>query len=248
MVDVVSTTTYSYDAAGPILSEDGPCADDTVSYTYDNTGQLQPARDTETGGATNRLHEQLGYVYGVAGGRLARFMTLLAVLSATPLALAYYDPGVQRWINRDPLGEPGFEVVQRPGLSDRVWRVEHRDQASWINPYAFVANRIGAYVDALGLQWISILFPPSTGGNNYIKCALVSETAPITGATPGKHSLNGQSLCIWRCSVGGDEIPKTTTVITLTTEPKPCQPPKCGNRKTPVVPYRPTDWGDDLYE
>jgi len=30
-------------------------------------------------------------------------LALLALLSATNLASAYYDPGVQRWINRDPL-------------------------------------------------------------------------------------------------------------------------------------------------
>ncbi len=36
MVDGVGTTFYTYDAAGQILSEDGPWADDTVSYTYAN--------------------------------------------------------------------------------------------------------------------------------------------------------------------------------------------------------------------
>jgi RHS repeat-associated protein len=36
MVDGVGTTTYGYDAAGQILSEDGPWPDDTVSYTYNN--------------------------------------------------------------------------------------------------------------------------------------------------------------------------------------------------------------------
>ena len=36
MVDAAGTTAYSYDAAGQILSEDGPWADDTVSYTYTN--------------------------------------------------------------------------------------------------------------------------------------------------------------------------------------------------------------------
>jgi len=36
MVDAVGATTYGYDAAGQILSEDGPWADDTVSYTYNN--------------------------------------------------------------------------------------------------------------------------------------------------------------------------------------------------------------------
>ncbi len=36
MVDGVGTTAYGYDAAGQLLSEDGPWADDTVSYTYNN--------------------------------------------------------------------------------------------------------------------------------------------------------------------------------------------------------------------
>ncbi|HLX70603.1 MAG TPA: RHS repeat-associated core domain-containing protein [Verrucomicrobiae bacterium] len=36
MVDGVGTTAYSYDAAGQLLSEAGPWASDTVSYTYAN--------------------------------------------------------------------------------------------------------------------------------------------------------------------------------------------------------------------
>jgi RHS repeat-associated protein len=36
MVDAVGTTVYGYDAAGQLLSEDGPWAYDTVNYTYAN--------------------------------------------------------------------------------------------------------------------------------------------------------------------------------------------------------------------
>ncbi len=36
MVDGVGTTVYGYDAVGQLLSEDGPWANDTVSYTYEN--------------------------------------------------------------------------------------------------------------------------------------------------------------------------------------------------------------------
>ena len=36
MVDAVGTTVYSYDGASQLLSEDGPWASDTVSYTYNN--------------------------------------------------------------------------------------------------------------------------------------------------------------------------------------------------------------------
>jgi hypothetical protein len=34
-------------------------------------------------------------------------LLLLMLLAGAPLAEAYYDPGIQRWINRDPVGEPG---------------------------------------------------------------------------------------------------------------------------------------------
>jgi YD repeat-containing protein len=36
MVDAAGTTVYAYTSFGALLSEDGPWADDTVSYTYDN--------------------------------------------------------------------------------------------------------------------------------------------------------------------------------------------------------------------
>jgi RHS repeat-associated protein len=36
MVDAIGTTRYSYDAAGQLLSEDGPWESDTVSYSYNN--------------------------------------------------------------------------------------------------------------------------------------------------------------------------------------------------------------------
>ena len=36
MLDATGTNGYAYDAAGQLLSEDGPWSDDTVSYTYNN--------------------------------------------------------------------------------------------------------------------------------------------------------------------------------------------------------------------
>jgi hypothetical protein len=38
---------------------------------------------------------------------LPRALALLALFFATNPASAYYDPGVQRWINRDPVAEEG---------------------------------------------------------------------------------------------------------------------------------------------
>lgn len=39
MVDGQGTTNYAYDTRGQLLSEDGPYANDTVSYTYDDLGR-----------------------------------------------------------------------------------------------------------------------------------------------------------------------------------------------------------------
>jgi RHS repeat-associated protein len=42
-------------------------AGDSVSYTYDNEGELKTAIGRESGGTTNRLLEQFGYAYDAAG-------------------------------------------------------------------------------------------------------------------------------------------------------------------------------------
>ena len=71
-------------------------------------------------------------------------LSVLALLSAAPVASAYYDPGVQRWINRDPLGELGFGV-----LRSRETPIPRSER----NRYRFVGNSPVAYFDPLGLGW-----------------------------------------------------------------------------------------------
>jgi hypothetical protein len=55
------------DAAGHLLTKDGAWADDRVTITYDIVERLRSATGLESGGTTNRLHEQLGYAYAAAG-------------------------------------------------------------------------------------------------------------------------------------------------------------------------------------
>jgi hypothetical protein len=71
------------------------------------------------------------------------FLPLLALLSAPHLASAYYDPGVQRWINRDPKGELGFEVLTQ-GYTSPL--------GDGPNPYRLVANDSLNRMDPYGLQ------------------------------------------------------------------------------------------------
>jgi len=60
--------------------------------------------------------------------RTALFLSTLAVLSMVESVSAYYDPGVQRWINRDPIEESGG-----------------------INLFQFCKNNTLAYIDSFGL-------------------------------------------------------------------------------------------------
>jgi len=55
-------------------------------------------------------------------------LMLLALLSSSHMASAYYDPGVQRWVNRDPIKEQGG-----------------------INLYRFIANNSIGFIDLFGL-------------------------------------------------------------------------------------------------
>jgi RHS repeat-associated protein len=82
--------------------------------------------------------------------RLTAILTpLLLLLTSFHNASAYYDPGVQRWINRDPLGEPGFELIRsHPPVA----------QPGEANSYLFVANNPLNRVDSLGLKdWWKVI-------------------------------------------------------------------------------------------
>jgi hypothetical protein len=58
-------------------------------------------------------------------------------------ASGFYDPSVQRWINRDPIGESGFETGR--GFVGRGWILVSHD-------HAFVLNKPVNLRDAFGLH------------------------------------------------------------------------------------------------
>ena len=76
-------------------------------------------------------------------------VTLLALFCAPHLASAYYDPGVQRWINRDPCGEVGFEIA-RTGLPTTFWLLRAAKSIETANPYEGISNDEIDHVDADG--------------------------------------------------------------------------------------------------
>jgi RHS repeat-associated protein len=58
-------------------------------------------------------------------------------------ASGYYDPSVQRWLNRDPINEPGFKLLTR---NTRAFIAEEEK-----NLYGFVMNDPTSHLDARGL-------------------------------------------------------------------------------------------------
>jgi hypothetical protein len=118
------------------------------------------------------------------------WLTLL-FLSATLAGVfpthAYYDPGAQRWINRDPNKEPGFEIMQQTRINasqpvhtlgplvgraivvheDRglPQRVTENQQVQPLNPrettglYSFVLHDPINLKDTLGLKCLLNCFP-----------------------------------------------------------------------------------------
>jgi RHS repeat-associated protein len=150
----------------------------------------------------------------------------------------WYHPNLQRWPNRDPLGELGFELLRRSGESV---------ESSSVNLYRFVGNDPLRNVDSIGLQFLRIAGPTGTLNGVSKVCSLVSKTDPINH--PGSEN-HGKSACIWRCREVSPEISGCTEPISEITYTKPgksCPRPP-GLNKVNVRPYRPPEWGDDVYE
>ncbi len=94
----------------------------------------------------------------LAGANTMRFSSKPAILSATGAwgfyyyGYRFYDPGMQRWLNRDPLGEVSFEVLRK-----------RRAKAVGDGPnfYTFVRNTPINGCDAIGLACRGHCAPPA---------------------------------------------------------------------------------------
>ncbi len=81
----------------------------------------------------------------------------------------YYDPNLQRWLNRDPIGESGFELRRfRNGVMLRV--IALLQIIGGNNLFEFIQNQPTEGYDALGLDGTT----PQTGPNSFA-CALATK-------------------------------------------------------------------------
>ena len=125
---------------------------------------------------------------------------LLAVL---PSAQAFYDPGAQRWINRDPLGELGLGVLTSHSAENQDEFAELLPEGP--NLYAVVGNKPIHTIDADGRarKW-ELPEPPSfpLPGGRSVKPTFTYIFYPNPGCPQW-----------WACLISGPPDPPDTVVI-----------------------------------
>jgi hypothetical protein len=90
--------------------------------------------------------------------QLRCWLVLLSLAASLQITLGYYDPAAQHWINRDPVGEPGFQAAK--ALSSVGHQVSFaRNAIRRQGLYHFVGNSPLSVVDAFGLSGV----PQSAG-------------------------------------------------------------------------------------
>ena len=88
----------------------------------------------------------------------AILIPLLFTLLSHQTARAYYDPGVQRWINRDPLADQGLFILRLQ--SRRFVPVPIVERTEGPNLYSIVSNDPENAVDPIGTFSIRMIpFP-----------------------------------------------------------------------------------------
>jgi RHS repeat-associated protein len=137
----------------------------------------------------------------------------------------FYDPNLQRWLNRDPLGEDGG-----------------------VNLYAFVANNPVGKVDPFGHQLLRFLRqclkPVSTGGP--YTPTFCKQTGAYDVPFDTDAGTPAAKLCVYKCTGGGymsdEALPRAIRRVVIKVPPgQPCpsndnvahkpeaQPPKLGH-------------------
>jgi hypothetical protein len=135
----------------------------------------------------------------------------------------FYDPALQRWINRDPLGDLGFENVRRVSIAKNSRRLSHEVLIGGLNSYTFVKNAPSDNADNFGL--IASSFPlgpqPPTAPNpnpNPSPCG-PPPVGPCWPIPCGLSGIDDLVYCVIRCALGGRGVPVGRPICLL------CFPP-----------------------
>ena len=148
MVDAVGTTRYTYDAAGQLLTEDGPFTSDTVTNTYSNRRRVALSLQQPTGDLDQRL--RLGSGRAADQRHLCRRVVLL--IPTRPCTPAVRAGWFSNWACRveptitnsyDPVARLLATVLQNSGGSTLDAALYGYNTGSQRTAYT---NAAGAYV------------------------------------------------------------------------------------------------------
>ena len=140
----------------------------------------------------------------------------------------FYDPGLQRWINRDPLGEPGFELIRHlsTGRGGPIPLSLGAELIPGPNLYWYVGNRPSSYTDPFGLE-------PGYGNPVSGPNGPIGPSNPYAPGWPyypnGIFYQPGSSSCMENCL---NNYPGPSAALGLT-------PLGLLNAKCPFTEYRP---------
>ena len=134
--------------------------------------------------------------------RMRSAILIAALFFSVATVSAYYDPGMQRWLNRDPLG--GLGLDQR---RISFWRQNPIEMWRSPNLFVFSDNCVPNAVDPLGLMHL-FLEPPTglNGGLFPVKCKLAGVAHGPGAGNQGPPS----TACTFSCT-GGDPVDESST-------------------------------------
>jgi RHS repeat-associated protein len=140
----------------------------------------------------------------------------------------FYDPVLQRWLNRDPLGEPGFELIRHlsTGRGGPIPLSLGAELIPGLNLYWYVGNRPSSYTDPFGLE-------PGYGNPVSGPNGPIGPSNPYAPGWPyypnGIFYQPGSSSCMENCL---NNYPGLSAALGLT-------PLGLLNAKCPFTEYRP---------
>ncbi len=146
------------------------------------------------------------------------FIVLATILSfGSATAFAYFDPGLQRWINRDPIEENGFESIRNCDPSQKRLLYYIADIQISRNMYAYVNDNPISLTDYLGLAsgYLPTHKLPPYDPSNPEKPSKRRVCRLLVGYKPASI-LNPGTIKCWRCiyQCEGEQIGNGGTHIT----------------------------------
>jgi RHS repeat-associated protein len=146
----LSGTLQGAGGIGGLLARTDNVAQQTAFYHADGNGNVTMLVNSYQAAVAKYLYDAFGNTLSLSGplayANLYRFSSKEAHQNSGLVyyLYRYYDPNLQRWANRDPIGELGFELL--------CWRkpVGAPLNDYWSNPYNFVLNNPSNNVDLNG--------------------------------------------------------------------------------------------------